>query len=229
MTIWTLHLLNTRHDLTRVLSEVRQASRNAVARVSHHAALPDFDLVVRAQEDRSADGSVQGQCPAPGVVEMALTPDRFNPEIFARALVRQMAHLIRWPGPGYGRSLGEVLVSEGLAGHVVLQVMGGQPDPCDSVRPAQGVMRQAMNEWARRDYDHGRWFGGKGDLRRWTGNSLGHRILTEHLAQNPGESALSLATASPEPFRQILRRIAAAETQAESPAETAAPSEDRDQ
>lgn len=218
MTIWTLHLLNARHALTPVLSEVRQASREAVARASDHAALPDFDLVVRAQADRSADGAIQGRCRTPGVIEIALTPDRFDPLHFTRALVRQMAHLIRWDGPGYGRSLGEALVSEGLAGHFVLQVMGGQPDAIDTVRPAAGAMRQAMNEWARRDYDHGRWFGGKGDLRKGTGNSLGHRIIADHLAQHPGDSAAGMATAASEPFRQTLRRIAAAEGQAEAEA-----------
>lgn len=216
MTLWTLHLLNARHALTPVLSEIRQASRDAVARVSDHADLPDFDLVVRAQQDRSADGAVQGHCPAPGVVEIALTPDRFDGAHFTRALVRQMAHLVRWEGPGYGKSLGEALVSEGLAGHFVLQVLGGPPDAWDNVRPAQAAARQAMNEWARRDYDHGRWFAGKGDLRKGTGNSLGHRLIGEHLAQGPGDSATTLLTAPAEPFRQALRRIAAAEGQAEA-------------
>ncbi|WP_207099933.1 DUF2268 domain-containing putative Zn-dependent protease [Paracoccus shandongensis] len=222
MTVWNIHLLNARHALTPVLSEIRQASRDAVARTSSHTDLPDFDLVIRAQSDRSADGAVQGQALAPGVVEVALTPDRFDPQHFTRALVRQMAHLVRWEGPGYGRSLGEALVSEGLAGHFVLQVMGGQPDPIDTVRPAQGTLRQAMNEWARRDYDHPRWFNGKGDLRRGTGNSLGHRILAEHLAERPGDTAATLATAPAEPFRQILRRLASAEGQADP---EAAPSE----
>lgn len=216
MTFWTLHLLNSRHALTPVLSEVRQASRDAVARASGHADLPDFDLVVRAQADRSADGAVQGHCPAPGVIEIALTPDRFDPEHFTRALVRQIAHLVRWEGPGYGRSLGEAVVSEGLAGHFVLQVLGGQPDSIDAVRPAQGTLRQAMNEWARRDYDHARWFQGKGDLRKGTGNSLGHRLIGEYISQNPDNSAASLAHAPAEPFRQTLRQIAAAEGQADA-------------
>ena len=217
MTIWTLHLLNARLELTPVLSEVRQASRAAVALAAAHADLPDFDLVVRAHQDRSADGAVQGHSPAPGVIEIALTADRFDPVHFTRALVRQFAHLIRRDGPGYGKSLGEALVSEGLAGHFVLQVVGGQADGVDAVRPAQGIMRQAMNEWARRDYDHARWFGGKGDLRRGTGNSLGHRLIAEHLAQHPDDSAASLAMAPADPFRQILRRIAAAEGQGEQP------------
>lgn len=223
MTVWNIHLLNARHDLTRVLSEVRQASRDAVARAAGHVDLPDFDLVVRAGQDRSADGAVQGHCPAPGVIEIAVTPDRFDPVPFTRALVRQFAHLVRRDGPGHGRSLGEALVSEGLAGHFVLQVMGGPPDAVDTVRLAQGTMRQAMNEWARRDYDHPRWFGGKGDLRKGAGNGLGHRLIGEHLAQNLGDSAALLTAAPADPFRQILRRIAAAEGQAPGEQQDAGP------
>lgn len=215
MTLWTLHLLNARHGLTAVLSEVRQASRDAVARASGHAELPDFDLVIRVQQDRTADGAIQGQAPAPGVIDIALTPDRFDTAAFTRVLIRQMAHLVRWQGPGYGRSLGEALVSEGLAGHFALQVMGGQAEGWDSVRPAAGALRQAMNEWARRDYDHPRWFMGRGDLRKGTGHGLGHRIIAEHLAASPHDTAASLAGAPAEPFRQTLRRMVAAEGQDE--------------
>ncbi|WP_299910873.1 hypothetical protein [uncultured Paracoccus sp.] len=47
MTIWHLHLLNARHQLTRILPEIRATARQAVALVSAHAGLPRFDLVVR--------------------------------------------------------------------------------------------------------------------------------------------------------------------------------------
>lgn len=223
MTVWTLHPLNTRHALTPVLAEVRQASRAAIAQARGHLDLPDFDLIVRAGADRSADGAVQGQAPAPGVIDIAVTPGRFDAATFARVLVRQLVHLVRHDGPGYGRALGEVLVSEGVAGHIAQAVLGGGPVACDSLRPAPGAARQAMNEWARGDYDHGRWFLGRGDLRRWTGHSLGHRIIAEHLAQAPGETAAGLVRAPADAFRQTLRRIIAADDPAAP--DTAASSE----
>lgn len=212
MTIWNIHLLNARHDLTRVLSEVRQASRDAVARAADHADLPDFDLVVRAQQDRSADGAIQGHAPAPGVIEIALIPDRFEPAAFTRALIRQIAHLIRSDIAGHRRSLGEALVSEGLAGHFVLRLLGGQPDPRDTVQPAPGLPRRAANEWARLDYDHPRWFLGKGDLRKWAGYGLGHRLIAEHLAQAPDPDAVAMMAASAETFRPALRRLVGSDT-----------------
>ncbi|MBU3031435.1 DUF2268 domain-containing putative Zn-dependent protease [Paracoccus marinaquae] len=197
------------------MPEIRAAAREAVARVSDHADLPPFDLVAKAGPEVIAEWGLGARSPSPGLIEVTLRPDRLDPALLVRILVREMHHLIRWDGPGYGRSLGEALVSEGLAGHFVLQVLGGRPDPWDAMRPAAGLARQAMNEWARLDYDHARWFHGKGDIRKWAGYGLGHLLVVEHLAQNQGEMATSLAGARAEAFRPTLRRLVGTEAAAE--------------
>ncbi|MBC9246087.1 peptidase [Paracoccus sp. 11-3] len=189
------------------MSEVRAATRDAVAKVSERADLPRFDLVVRAGSDVIPDWGVAGHTPAAGVVYLTVNPDRFDAALTVRTLVRQMHHLIRWDGPGYGKSLGEALVSEGLAGHFVLQVLGGKPDPWDVTTLATGLARKAMNEWARPDYDHARWFQGKGDIRKWAGYGLGHKLVAEHLAQNTGADAVTLATTRVDAFRPTMRKL----------------------
>lgn len=219
MTVWNIHFLNARHALTRVLPEIRAAAREAVARVGDHADLPRFDLVVKAGPEVIADWGLGGRTPAPGLIEVTLNPGRLDPALLVRRLVHEMHHLIRWDGPGYGRSLGEALVSEGLAGHFVLQLLGGKPDPWDAARPASGLARQAMNEWARLDYDHPRWFTGGGEIRKWAGYGLGHRLVAEHLAQHPGEDSVTLAWAKAEAFRPSMRRLVAAEGGEEAGAE----------
>lgn len=205
-------MLNARHGLTRILPEIRQAARDAVAQASVHADLPDFDLVVKADpEDCIPALGVGGFAPAPGLIEIKLDPKRFDASTMIRALIHEMHHLIRWDGPGYGRSLGEALVSEGLAGHFVLQVLGGPLDRWDATTPAQGSARAAMNEWSRRDYDHDRWFFGGGDLRKWTGYGLGHRLIAEHLSREPDENAGTLARVQAETLRPVMRRLAGTE------------------
>lgn len=219
MSIWNLHLLNARKRLIPVMADVRVTVRDAVARAGDHVDLPPFDIVVRAEDGPVPDGGILARTPACGVIEVTLALRPLDNALLMRVLVREMAHLIRRDGRGSGQSpvqsLGEALVGEGLAGHFVSEVLGIQPGPADLPRVAPAVMRQAMNEWARRDYDHARWFGGKGDLRRGTGQSLGHRLVDDHLARTPGDTAASLITAPAEPFRQNLRRIAAAEVQGE--------------
>lgn len=210
MTGFYLHLLNARHALTPILPEIRAAARQALERAAACAEVPEFDLIVRAQTGGgTTDGGLSGHAPAPAVVEIGLDPARFDPEALIRTLIRQMHHLIRWEGPVQGRSLGEALVSEGLAGHFVMQVLGGPPDPWDRTVPAPGLMRRANAEWARLDFSHAEWFQGKAGLRRWSGHGLGHRLIAAHLTQAPGETAASLARAGAETFRPALRRLLA--------------------
>lgn len=217
MAYWQLHPLNARHGLTRILPELRAAANDAVAQVAAVTALPDFDLVVRAQSGAGmSDWGVAGRAPAPGVIEVTLDPARWTPAALIRTLVHDMHHLIRWEGPGYGRSLGEALVSEGLAGHFVTQVLGGAPDPWDAAAPGNGTARRALTEWARPHYDRSEWFMGRGKLRRWTGYGLGNRLIAAHLGPRADESALTLAHAPADLFRPALRALAGGEPDAAS-------------
>ena len=220
MTVWHIHLLNARNALTPILADLRAAAREAVARVEALAVLPRFDLVIRAERGGGIPDWGVGGCAAhPGLIEVTLDPARFDPALLTRTLVHEMHHLIRWEGPGYGRSLGEALVSEGLAGHFVAELLGGPPDPWDRVAPTEVVLKRAGAEWGRVDYDHAEWFFGRGKLRKWSGYGLGHRIIAGHLAAHPGEDALSLARAPAERFRTGLRRLTGEEEGAEAPDE----------
>ena len=224
MAYWQLHPLNARHGLTLILPELRAAASEAVARVSAVTDLPDFDLVARAEPGGGvADWGVAGFAPAPGVIEVTLDPARWTHGALVRTLVHEMHHLIRWDGPGYGRSLGEALVSEGLAGHFVIDLLGGPPDPWDATTPGGGTARRAITEWAWPNYDHGEWFMGRGKLRRWTGYGLGRQLVSAHLEQHPGETALTLACLPADALRPTLRRLSGSDAgDSEAPAEDTA-------
>lgn len=217
MSFWQLHPLNARHGLTPVLPELRAAVREAVALVSAHTALPPFDLVVRGQPGSGIpEWGVGGYAPAPGLIEVTLDPARWAPAPFIRTMLHEFHHLLRWDGPGYGKSLGEALVSEGLAGHFVTGILGGPPDPWDAVTPASGIARRAITEWAHPNYDHEEWFFGRGKMRRWTGYGLGHKLIAAHLDRHEGETALTLAREPADTFRPTLRALAGAETGGEA-------------
>lgn len=222
MSVWTLHLLNSRNALTPILSEIRAAARASVDKAGAHLDLPRFDLVVKPAFAALPGGGLSGETPAPGLIEVTLAPDRFAADQLDRVLVRQLHHLLRWDGPGYGRSLGDALVSEGLAGHFVLQVLGGAPDPRDSTGQTPGLARQAINAWGRLDYDPERWFRGKGDLRKGAGYGLGYRIVADHLSHNPALSLTDLSSERSETFRPTLRRLAGAEAADDAPETEAA-------
>ncbi len=191
MPYWQVHFLNARHALTGVMPEIRAAVAESVALVASHAELPDFDVVVRA-EDGIPDWGVLAHSPAPGVVELALSPSRFDSALVIRRMVRALFLILRGDRPGYGRSLGEALVSEGLAGHFVQAVLGGRPDPWDATPLTAGVAKRAMTEWAWLDYDRALWFEGRGNIRKWAG------YATPAEALRPAMRRLSGADAEPE-------------------------------
>lgn len=220
MAYWQLHPLNARHGLTPILPELRAAAGQAVALVSARAGemLPDFDLIVMAQPGfGSSDPVVGGYAPAPGRIELTLDPATWTPDDLIRTLVHEAHHLIRWDGPGYGRSLGEALVSEGLAGHFVTEILGGPPDPWDRVTPSAAALRRAISDWARPGHDHEAWFMGRGDLRRWTGYGLGHRLVAAYLDRHPDASAMALAHIRADEFRPILRSLIPAGSDEDAP------------
>jgi len=85
-------------------------------------------------------------------------------------------------GPGYGNTLGEALVSEGLADHFAEEAFPRTPSqPWDHAltkaqekslwRLARGVLDIPD------DYDHQAWFVGGGNTPRWAGYSLGYDIV----------------------------------------------------
>lgn len=207
MTVWNIHFLSARNELVDVMSGLRAAARKAVAGVRQHADLPRFDLVVRAGRDVAPDWGMSADLPAAGVIHLTLNPERFDEALVIRSLTRKLHQVIRRDLVGQDRSLGDALVSEGLAGHFVLQVLGGQPDPWDRTTLTSGVARKAMNEWSRPDFDQPRWFLGKGDIRKWGGYALGHKLIAQHLAMDPGKDAVSLAGLRADAFRPTMRKL----------------------
>ena len=53
MSLYNLHFLNARNDLTPVMSEIRAATRAGVAAASDRVDLPPFDLILRAGDDEA--------------------------------------------------------------------------------------------------------------------------------------------------------------------------------
>ena len=92
-------------------------------------------------------------------------------------------------GPGYGITLGEALVTEGLADHFVAEAFPDTPPlPWDHVLSGQ----QETELWGKArsvlevpgGYNHQAWFFGGGDLPRWAGYTLGYLISDAYLGDD---------------------------------------------
>jgi hypothetical protein len=113
-------------------------------------------------------------------------------------VAHELHHVARARGPGYGRTLGEALVSEGLA--QCFEVEAGAPIPFYATSLPTDVLRQ-MEERAReqafaREYEHGAWFFGKRDDPSWprnAGYSLGFSLVESWMREQGTTAVASVA------------------------------------
>jgi uncharacterized protein YjaZ len=189
--------------------DVERAVHRAVARTDRRIEVPITTIEVVARPNPNVpDAAVSGFAnPGTGDVTIFLEPARAGFEEalsdgLPEVLAHELHHAVRIvDGPGYGDSLTEAIVTEGLAEVFTLEVF---PDPKAGDPPRGTVCRW----WARaralrgRPYDHGEWFHGSGEIPIATGYSVGYAIVRDHLRRHPSETAADLVTT---PARRIVR------------------------
>jgi Predicted Zn-dependent protease (DUF2268) len=116
-------------------------------------------------------------------------------------------------GPGYGSTLGEALVTEGLADHFAAEVFPRTPlAPWDHALSAD--QEHALWERAQPDLwgsyslgDHQRWFFGGSGIPRWAGYTLGYRIVEAYLgtARSAAGAVQTKAQTVVEPYVRVAR------------------------
>ena len=213
---WVVHWLDARGAVASYREAVVAALAEVEARTRGLIELPPLDLVVQAVPGRGVPGIGHvGFTPHPGAVVLTLDPaeprlpDNFGAPL-ARTIAHELHHALRWDGPGYGRTLGEALVSEGLAGHFVRELFDSEPEPWERALDGTGMVphaRDAVRDWSG-PYDHGAWFFGTGDRPNWTGYALGHALVGRRLDAHPDARPSALATAQASDFAPFLLPIA---------------------
>lgn len=114
-------------------------------------------------------------------------------------IAHEYHHCCRWKTPGYGSTLGEALVSEGLADHFSLGLFGGAPPPwCTALGSAEleKWRAEARPMLDRKPYNHAGWFFGReGHIPRWAGYALAYDLVARYLVNHPGATAAGLVHA----------------------------------
>lgn len=193
MATTNLHFLDARGRLGLNRPWLTRTISDAVERVRVLVDPGDLDIAVRPGTEVPKETGHVGQCLAAG--QILLIVDPMSPMLTRNrngALQRTVSHelylSLRAEGPGYGVTLGEGLVSEGLALHFEAMAYGdpdvpNDPDLQEILDPA---MREAISMWESPDFNRAAWFAGpKG---RAIGHALGYRLVGR---------ALETAEASP--------------------------------
>jgi len=183
---WTLHWLEAAGPLgewrTDLLGEFHAAYKILSARMRP----PRVDILIQKQaNDTIPETGTGGRGYSDTLLSIAVDPENPNFQAslqsgeFRRGVIHEVHHCLRNAGPGYGWTLGEALVSEGLAGQFVRSLFGNDPELWEKAVTRQQLQDAAVDVEAltATDYDHSTWFFGSGSLPRWFGYSLGYEMV----------------------------------------------------
>lgn len=129
-----------------------------------------------------------------GVIQDALPP----------ILAHELHHTARHAAAGYGSTLFEAVVSEGLADHFSLELLDTPAPPWAVALSSADLATWTDVVLAEPDgpYDHARWFlGVDGTVPRWTGFSVGFALVGAFLEANPERRPSELANEPASSFR----------------------------
>lgn len=109
--------------------------------------------------------------------------------VMEATLLHEMHHAIRWRRPGYGKTLGEVMISEGLAALYEEEMTGVKPIYV-SVKYDKKCIQLALKELDN-VFNYYGWFTvGNNDVPRWFGYSFGYKKvkqLSEKMHKTPSQ------------------------------------------
>jgi hypothetical protein len=174
----------------QILSEI-EATREAVSTL---VAAPTLAVELRHTPGRVIpEIGMVGY--APSATHFSLTFDSTNPHFapsladgtLRRQVAHEVHHCLRHAGPGYGQSLGEALVSEGLAGQFVNRLYDTPPEPWEKALAPRDAWRFLPDERTLGSsmYNHSAWFFGTGGYPRWLGYTLGYLLAGRWRALEP--------------------------------------------
>lgn len=153
---------------------------------------------------------VGGYAPDANTVFISLDPDfsEFENTItneLSRILTHELHHVLRLKNHVYGETLLEVLIAEGLADHFDVEVNEVAPHPwCTALSEDQigTLLVKARKEFDSKKYDHDVWFFGSEEksIPKWTGYSLGYKLVDDYLQKNNDKKPSTLYKLKAEEF-----------------------------
>lgn len=202
-----IHWADVRGRLSAQREWIDAGIRTATSKISTVVVPEPTDIVVCPSPNVIPEKGMMGFVDFPGRIVVWADPDHealAQPaaDVVERLIVHETHHVLRNDGPGFGLTLGEALVSEGLAGQFVRQLCGPPEEPWETAvshEDMQAYAPEVMDNWAE-EHDHSAWFFGTADKPRWLGYSYGFAIVGAYLAANPDQTAGSLANADAKLF-----------------------------
>ena len=199
MTIQT-HFLNATGVFNAHQSQIQQSIDDAFSRIQKVLpAVSEIDVIVQSHPNSAIpEIGIGGYSPDGNTIFLSFDLAHANIEKaiqheIIKTLAHEVHHCMRRRGPGYGETLFEALITEGLADHFEMEVTHGTPPLWASALTTQELelMEKMAEEEYWRAYSHNDWFFGSKDKKipRWAGYTLGFTLVKRYLDQTKERSA----------------------------------------
>ena len=193
----TIHLsiLNASGQLSEYQSRIGQCFASSIDAIRMLLPVSRIDVAVIAGKRVIPELGLGAVSPDRHHVFVTCDPDNrnlakcFDAE-FRAALGHEMHHCMRHGGPGYGTTLREAMVSEGLACQFETELREGGTVPFYAANVTQSELDKLtprmLAELDNPAYDHRAWFFGSTEknIPRYAGYSLGYQIVANYVVQS---------------------------------------------
>lgn len=206
-----LHILSSSGTLKPFINDIEKNFDSAINIITTQIPARNVDVVVYDNPEGALEiHGIGGYTPNAYQIFISLNPTFKNLNVsinteLKRTLAHELHHTLRWKKPGYGETLLDALVTEGLADHFDIEVFNGKPQPWSvafTPEELDKIRIKAEKEFDNKDYDHFAWFYGNEELSipEWAGYSLGFQIIKDYLKRNPDKKPSQLYAAKTSEF-----------------------------
>lgn len=182
-------------------TEIIFSANECVRCIERFISLDKMDVIFLSdKKEVIPDFGIGGYSPNHHTVFIYFDTDKYpidNDLLFKmqRLLAHEINHCLRYTTTDFGKTLGEQVISEGIADNFSLEVIGGVTYPwCKSIKEED--LPYWIDELKQRSLDvdvYKEWFHNfKGIIPKWVGYSLGFHIVRTYLDKHPGLKAHNL-------------------------------------
>lgn len=189
--------------LKSVAQVLQGTLEETLARAASVLGVSNVTITVTPDAAQAIGGwGVGGFTPNGRTVNLYVDPDFPDLASVVRArmapmLAHELHHAARFRGPGYGTTLLEACVSEGLADRFAVELLDAVVPPWSTALDGElaGWLNRAAQVFDSPGYGHEAWFfGARPDIPRWAGYAIGYHLVTEYQRLHPGATAAFLVT-----------------------------------
>ena len=200
-----LHILTADKQLRPYALQIQKLAQPVLKTVKQLLPFKEsVDIVVYRYHAPSPDFATSGYTPTGNTLWLYTDPaqpgyKKLLPEQLPKVLAHELHHACRWQGPGYGKTLREALVTEGLAAHFEEEISRDKPSHFYvqfTTNTLTTLFKKAKSELDNENYNHNHWFFGNTakKIPPHAGYGLGYWITTQALnTKKPSELVMTKA------------------------------------